>query len=110
MAEGNKDKILDVFWELMCIRYFIAGLVVTSVYLFIEPFIVLWLGEQYILSKSILILLMVNTFIFLSRGVVDNFNYAYGHYADIWAAWTEGLLNLGLTLLLHQNWGYQVFL
>ena len=105
VAEGNKDKILDVFWELMCIRYFIAGLVVTSVYLFIEPFIVLWLGEQYILSKSILILLMVNTFIFLSRGVVDNFNYAYGHYADIWAAWTEGLLNLGLTLLLAPKLG-----
>ncbi len=105
VAEGNKDKILNVFWELMCIRYFIAGWVVASVYLFIEPFIVLWLGEEYILGKSILILLMINTFILLSRGAVDNFNYAYGHYADVWSAWVEGGLNLGITLLLAPHLG-----
>lgn len=105
VAEGNNKKILNVFWELMCIRYFIAGFVVAMVYLFIEPFITLWLGKEYILSHSILILLMVNTYIILSRGVVDNFNYAYGHFADTWSAWAEGGLNLGITFLLAPRFG-----
>ena len=70
-----------------------------GVYCFIEPFISLWLGKEYILDRWILVLLMVNTFIIQTRGAVDMFNNAYGHYADVWAAWAEGSINLTVTLI-----------
>ena len=39
VAEGNKQNILKVFWELTTIRHFVAGFLCFSIYHFIEPFI-----------------------------------------------------------------------
>lgn len=98
VAEGNKERSIGVFWELESIRFIVAGFLIFSVFNLIEPFIALWLGSEYILDRSILILLMINVLIMQTRGPVDMFNGAYGHYADTWAAWTEGILNVGITL------------
>lgn len=53
IAEGNKQRILSVFWELRAFRYWGAFILVFSFYYFIEPFIKLWLGAEYIMSRSI---------------------------------------------------------
>lgn len=105
VAENNMERIMKVFWELSAVRYFIAGLLAFCVYHLIEPFIVLWLGEQYVLDRTIVLLLCINLFITISRETVENFNFSYGHYADIWAAWTEGLINVGVTILCGYYWG-----
>lgn len=105
VAENNKPKMLSVFWELMALRYFIAGLICFGLYHLITPFITLWLGSEYILSHTVLVLLLINLFISISRGTVDNFNFAYGHYGDVWAAWTEGIINLSVTIICGYFWG-----
>lgn len=98
IAEGNRQKILSVFWELMAFRYFLAGIIVFCCYHLINSFISLWLGSEYILENSIVVLLMIYVFIMITRGTVDMFNTAFGLYADTWAAWTEVILNVGITL------------
>ena len=105
IAEGDKQKIYKVFWEMVFIRYLIAGIVVFAVYHGIQPFICLWLGEEYLLSSTVLFLLLVNTFIMLSRGAVDIFNVAYGNYHDTWSAWVEGVINISVTLVSCSLWG-----
>ena len=65
----------------------------------LNSFIILWLGEKYILENTILNLMIINYFIMGTRGTVDNFNFAYGHYADVWAAWTEVGINLSVTVI-----------
>lgn len=105
VAENNKPKMMGVFWELMALRYFIAGLICFSLYHLITPFITLWLGSEYILSQTVLVLLLINLFVSLSRGTVDNFNFAYGHYSDVWSAWTEGIINVTVTIICGYYWG-----
>lgn len=105
VAENNKPKMMGVFWELMALRYFIAGLICFCLYHLITPFISLWLGPEYILSQTVLVLLLVNLFISISRGTIDNFNFAYGHYGDVWAAWTEGIINVTVTIICGYYWG-----
>lgn len=105
VAEGNKQNTMKVFWELMLVRHFIAGIMCFTFYFLIDPFITLWLGPEYILNRSILILLLIYTYISQSRGVVDMFNHAHGLFADTWSAWTELALNLGITLLTAFHWG-----
>ena len=105
VAENNQNKILDVFWELMTIRHFIAGMLCYCIYHFMEPFIIIWLGKEYLLNNYILILLVIFTYITNSRGVVDAFNHAYGHYADVWSAWTELIINLSITIVGDIYWG-----
>ena len=99
IAEGDQHNIMKVFWELMTIRHFVAGVLSFSVYHFIEPFISVWLGEQYILANEILLLLCVYIYITTSRGVVDMYNHSHGLYGDVWAAWTELAINVSVTLV-----------
>ena len=98
VAEGDKKHMLAIFWELMTIRHFIAGILCFSIYFFIEPFICLWLGKEYILDHNILVLLAIYIYISNSRGVVDAFNHAHGLYADVWSAWAELILNVSITI------------
>lgn len=105
VAEGNKQNILKVFWEMTTLRHFIAGFLCFSIYHFIEPFICLWLGEEYILSHNILILLVLTIYIGTSRGSVDMFNATHGLFADTWSAWTELFMNIAMTLVGGFYWG-----
>lgn len=105
VAEGDKKNMMKVFWELMAIRHFIAGFLFTSLYFLLEPFISLWLGPQYIMDRTILILLLIYIYMMQSRGVVDMFNHAHGLYADTWSAWAELVLNVGITLIAGYFYG-----
>jgi len=105
IAEGNRKKIMSVFWELMSVRYFFSGVMIFSLYHLTEPFIVWWLGTEYILDHNILILLLINLFIMQTRGVVDIYNRSLGRFGDTWAAWAEVIINLAVTLLTAIKFG-----
>lgn len=100
IAEGNQSNTLKVFWELTAIRFLIVGLIVFGFLMFMQPFIRCWLGNEYLLSNLVVYLLLFNVFIMLSRGVVEMYISACGLFHDVWAAWTELILNIGITLLL----------
>lgn len=72
------------YWELFYVRLYIAAVVVFSIFVFIEPFISLWLGTQYILPKSILIILCINIFINQTNGTTGQFIFGYGMFNDTW--------------------------
>ena len=105
VAENNDQNTMKVFWELTAVRFFICGIVVFGLLLFIQPFVVCWFGAQYRLDDLIVYLLIFNIFIFLSRGVVEIFISAHGLFSDVWAAWTELVLNLVVTLCLAPFFG-----
>lgn len=105
IAENNTKNTIKVFWELMTIRHFIAGFIFTALFFLLEPFITLWLGEEYIMDKWILYLLLINIYIMQSRGTVDMFNHAYGLYADTWSAWAELIINLSVTIIIGYYYG-----
>ena len=105
VAEGNDQNTMKVFWELTAIRFLITGAVVFGLLLFLQPFVTCWFGTQYRLSDLIVYLLIFNIFIFLSRGVVENYISAHGLFSDVWAAWTELALNLTVTLCLAPFYG-----
>ena len=100
IAEGNQKNTMKVFWELTAIRFLIVGLIVFSFLMFMQPFVRCWLGADYVLSDLIVYLLLFNVFIMLSRGVVEMYISACGLFHDVWAAWTELVLNICITLAL----------
>ena len=105
VAEGDKTKMMRVFWEYTTIQHTIANTICFSLYAFIEPFISHWLGPEYIMDHRILILLLIFLYISNSRGSVDAFNYAHGLYADVWSAWAELILNISVTIFAGLKWG-----
>lgn len=105
VAEGDKDKMMNVFWELTTIQHSVAAILSFALYSFLEPFIAHWLGAEYIMDHRILILLIFYIYITNSRQSVDGFNFAHGLYADVWAAWTELIINVTVTILCGLKWG-----
>lgn len=105
VAEGNKESIIKVFWEITTIHHTIAATLSFSLYMFMEPFIVHWLGLEYIMDHRILILLIVYIYITNSRNSIDGFNYAHGLYADVWSAWAELIINVTVTIVCGLKWG-----
>ena len=105
VAEGNKKRMLKVFWEFTTIQHTIAATLTFSLYAFLEPFLSHWLGSEYIMDHRILILLVVYIYITNSRNSVDAFNYAHGLYADVWSAWAELIINVSVTIVCGLQWG-----
>ena len=61
VAEGDKKKMIKVFWEYTTIQHTISAILCFSLYSFLEPFVAHWLGPEYIMDNKILILLIVFT-------------------------------------------------
>lgn len=99
VAEGDKKKIKSVYWQITVLRIWIASMVCYGLYILSDRFITLWVGSEYILPHSTLIVLIINTFLGLIRNN-DSFINAYGLYSDIWAPIIEATLNLSLSIIL----------
>ena len=99
IAEGRRDNIMKVFFELLCIRYFLAGLCSITLYFTISPLISIWLGKEYILDTLIITLLSFHILMKQAKQTVDNFKNGYGIYDDVWAPIAEVVIFLGLAIV-----------
>lgn len=107
VAEGDKVRIKRVFWELTALNYFIAGILVFCIYYLMEPFITLWVGSEYVLSRNVLIIILASMFIMQTRGTNDQFLFAYGLFHDVWAPLVEAGLSITISLICGSWWGLQ---
>ena len=98
IAEGDKEKIHRRFWELYDSRFCIAAVALICIYFLSHPFIALWLGEKYILGQFLLILLIVDQSIYITRLTVDHYINGYGIFRDVWAPMAEGAINITAAL------------
>lgn len=105
IAEGNTTKIIDVFWELMASRFLIFGICIFGLYNFTNPFIILWLGEGYLLPETVLYLLLINFFLSLSRSTIDPFLFGSGMFYDTWAPISEAIIYIIAALIGGYKWG-----
>lgn len=105
IAENNDNNTKKVFWELIAIQFFIAGFFSIIIYHVMDSFIILWLGEKYVLSSSILSLMIANFFMVQISSPIERFKNAYGLYSDTWAAAAEAIINLGISLVLGRMYG-----
>lgn len=104
IAEGDKPKIMHVFSELFSARFYICALASTMIFVLSPPFICLWLGPQYLLPQSTLLIIVITQFLSTSRNSVDSFINGYGMFQDVWAPIAEACLNLGLSVLFGFFW------
>ncbi len=105
LAEGNEKNIMKVYWEMTAARFFILGIIIFSLLMFLQPFIGCWLGHHYQMEEIIVYLIIFNLFVRLQPAAVYIFLGASGLYSDVWANWVELILNLAITLLLAPFYG-----
>lgn len=92
IAEGNRNKVIAVFWELFAFRMILFSTIVVALYYLMSPFICLWLGSEYLLPESILIVILVNIFIGQYRAGTGQFLFGFGLVNDVWAPIAEATI------------------
>ena len=100
VASKDKPRIIRVFWELYDSRMCISVIALLCLYHLTNPFITIWLGKEYCLSNTFLILYIALNSISMTRTTVDNYINAYGLFKDVWAPLVEAGLNIGFSILL----------
>lgn len=107
IAEGDKNKIIKVYWELMAIRFWIVGIFIFILYNLLPAFVSLWLGKQYVMSENVLVLVLINFFLGSVRGTNEQFILGYGLFADVWSPFAEACLLIGVAILGGRLWGFE---
>ena len=99
IAEGNKEKTMEVYWELLFVRFAVAAFIVFCLFVLIDPFITIWLGEKYLLPQYIICILLLNVFLSQTRGATEQFLYGYGLFYDVWAPIATLVITVGVGLI-----------
>lgn len=107
IADKDTEYVKKVYEEMIALRFFIAGAYVILIYYLIESFIGLWLGSEFIMGKTILILMLLDAFISQYRGATDQFLAGYGLFSDIWAPIAEVIIFLIVALVGGYYWGVE---
>lgn len=107
IADKDTEYIMKIYKEMMALRFFIAGASVFLTYHLIESFITLWLGEEFVLSKTVLILILLDVFISFYRGATEQFLAGYALFSDIWAPVAEILIFFVVALVGGFIWGLE---
>ncbi len=105
VAENDLKTMDKVFWEMMALRFFFAGIMCMGLWAGFDSFIIFWLGENYLLSKYILLCFISIFFILQVRQPVDCFKQAYGLYSDTWAPIVQSIVNLAISLVCIIKYG-----
>ena len=105
-ASENPDKIFAVFCKIYFFNYFVAGFCTICMLCLFQPFIELWLGTDYLLTQSVMILICVDFYIQTIRKAVLTFrNASASYYYDRFKPVVESIINLVFSLWLIQVYG-----
>lgn len=105
IAEGNKEHIISIFWQITVIRVFIAGVFIFGCICSFNSFLTIWLGKEYLLSFSVLMLLLAKIYTQISTGAIHQFVYGYGLFRDVWSSILQSIIFIFGAIIGGQLWG-----
>ena len=101
LVEDDKEKAYGIHKKLFFISFWVVSFIVISLFNTISHFILLWVGEAYVLDIFTISLILFNLYFQMMRESVDRFKDASGeYYRDRYAPICEGLINLISSIVL----------
>lgn len=107
-ATSAKEHSYVVFRHIYMFTGLIAGLCSICLLFLFNPFIHLWLGDQYLLSESTVLLIVINFYLATIRRPAFTFDEAFGQfprlkYKSVFEAFTNILISIYLSKYLGIN-------
>ncbi len=103
---SSKEKKTEIFFNLFFVNFCIYTFVCNCLLNLINPFINLWLGEKFLLSSSIVIIIIIELYITGMRKSLQIFREATGNYSFDWfSPIIEVILNIAISIFLAIKFG-----
>lgn len=97
----SQDKAYIVYRRLLFANFWVGSMVTTCLFVLINPFILLWVGESMQLSMSVVTVLCVQFYLQVCRKVSTSYTDACGLFVkDRIRPLIEAGLNLGISIFL----------
>ena len=101
VVENNKNKIKIIFLNMEYLCFFMAMFCVACFTFLTEPFIKLWIGPEYLLPFSTLLVLVFNFYSNIHRQPINYFLSGNGMFKEmIKPLFIESILNLVISIVL----------
>lgn len=107
-ATGTEELRRTAFRRLNFFSAWLFGWMSICLFCLYDPFIDLWLGEGYLLSKPAVLLIVLNFYVNSMRIPVNNTKSVLGlFWDDRYKSIVEAGFNLVLSVMLAQRWGVE---
>lgn len=104
-SEG-KEKNYTVFKNVLFATSWLVGFCTVCLYILFNPFITLWLGERYIFSQRVVLVIVLNFYLTFVRPPVNTFKQCAGLFRkDRYKPIFESIINLVVSILLAKKYG-----
>ncbi|GAE30034.1 lipopolysaccharide biosynthesis protein [Alkalihalobacillus hemicellulosilyticus] len=106
IATEDSEKNYAIFKTIFLIIFFIYSISVVLLFNVIEPFISWWVGAEYLLETTVLIVILLNFYLTGMKAAIAIFKKTAGLFVqDQYAPIIEGGINLIISLILVQYIG-----
>ena len=101
LVTDSKEKVYKVFKKIRFANFLISSFAGTSLLVLMSPFVTIWVGKKYLLSISVLIVLVFNFYQKMMRYSYSIFKEAAGiYYEDRFVPLIESVLNIIASVIL----------
>ena len=106
-AEHNAEKSKEVFDKMFFLNMCFYGISASCIYNLANDFISLWIGEDYLLSAGIVIVIVINYYMSGMRQTCQTYNTTLGlFWNDRFKPWIEAIINLVTSVVLIRYYGF----
>lgn len=106
LVTESKQKSFLVFKKIRFLNYWLATFSCTCILVIMQSFIKIWIGDFYLLSTGVLIVLVFNLYQKLMRSSYSSFKEAAGiYYEDRFVPLVEAALNIIVSILCCKLFG-----
>ncbi|MDU3526250.1 lipopolysaccharide biosynthesis protein [Clostridium sp.] len=105
-AIESKEKSYKIYKRLFFMNFWLYGFSSVCLLILMNPFIELWIGNEFILDKKVILVLIINFYISGMRQTTITFNTTLGlFWNDRFKPWAEAAINLFFSILLANKFG-----
>lgn len=106
-AVSNPKKSYEVYQSIFFLNYWIYGFCTITFFICVNQFIILWVGQEYLLSNNIVILIAINFFLSGIRKSTVMFKDTQGlFWNDRYKPYAEAIINLVASIILLKIFGF----
>lgn len=101
LLDSDQNRRLDIYQKIDFLNFWCFGCVAVGMYAIIQPFLILWQGEKFLLDKAVVFVLVINFYLEGMRASVNTFKEAAGiFHEDRKIPMIEALVNLAVSVIL----------
>lgn len=105
-VKESKEKTFDIYKKILFINFWIYGFCSIALLSLFNSFIKIWLGNEFLLKNSIVILIVINFYLMGMRQSTITYNSTLGlFWNDRYKPWIEAIINLIFSILLLKRIG-----